>query len=416
MTQAGGALGKFGLNPIEIKAGKKTKTFSGNLYSGMAQTLSRRIKKEEYQDLFKEMNVIIFDEAHKQSFNSLMPCIAENTIVIGATATPHRESNQKSLDDFYQKIVEVTTISELIELGFLSKPISYGVDVDLSSIKMKGRDYDAKSMGDKYDEIQLFHGVYENYMRLTPGKKAIIFAPNISSSMTLVKEFKEKGLPIHHIDGETPKKERREILEWFDKTPDAMLSNVGILNAGFDQPDIEVVILYRATKSLPLFLQMVGRGSRVTQTKYTFTILDFGNNIKRHGFWENDQKWSLRRKRKKEGLAPVKDCPSCFAILPAQVMTCEHCGHEFERTEKEEEEKIIAELQLLTGKQAQAKAKTASFEELELIAKAKNYKKGWVFHQLRTREQLEAYAKTKGYHKNWVNYQLEMRENQNAEL
>ena len=65
-----------------------------------------------------------------------------------------------------------------------------------------------------------------------------------------------------------------------------MISNVGILNAGFDCPDIDVVILYRATMSLPLFLQMVGRGSRTTQSKSNFTILDFGNNIQRHGFWE----------------------------------------------------------------------------------------------------------------------------------
>lgn len=184
-------------------------------------------------------------------------------------------------------------------------------------------------MGDKYNEIELYHGVYENYTRITPNKKAIIFAPNVLSSKILVDDFKDKGLPIEHLDGETPKKKRREILEWFESTPNAMISNVGILNAGFDSPGVEVIILYRATKSLPLFLQMCGRGSRVTETKSKFTILDFGNNIHRHGFWEQDRAWSLKKKIKKEGVAPVKDCPSCSAIIPASVMECKYCGHIF---------------------------------------------------------------------------------------
>src|SRR5690606_41971324 len=62
------------------------------------------------------------------------------------------------------------------------------------------------------------------------------------------------------------------VLKWFADSPNGILCNVGILTRGFDQPDIEVVILYRATKSLPLFLQMVGRGSRTTPTKKDFYI------------------------------------------------------------------------------------------------------------------------------------------------
>ena len=74
------------------------------------------------------------------------------------------------------------------------------------------------------------------------------------------------------------RKERDRILGWFENTKGAVLCNCGILTAGYDCPDIEVIILYRATTSLPLFLQMVGRGSRVTDVKREFTILDFGNN------------------------------------------------------------------------------------------------------------------------------------------
>tara|TARA_R110002051_G_scaffold308116_1_gene379544 strand:- start:28537 stop:29970 length:1434 start_codon:yes stop_codon:yes gene_type:complete len=413
ITQAGGTLDKFGLKPVEIKSGRKLKSFNALLYTGMAQTLCRRIKTKEYQEFFNSIDLFIFDESHKQSFNRLMPFVPERATVIGATATPHREKNQTSLDEFYNGLVEGVSISKLIELGFLSRPESYGVKVDLSGIKTKGGDYDDKTMGDKYDEIQLYHGVYENYMRITPNQKAIIFAPNIKASKTLVCDFKDKGLPIEHLDGETPTAERKRILKWYKETSNAMISNVGILNAGFDDPSILVVILYRATKSLPLYLQMVGRGSRVINgVKDKFTILDFGNNIARHGFWEQDREWSLKRKPKSDGVAPVKDCPSCFAMLPASVPDCKYCGHIFEKTEKEKQEEVIAELQKLTYAQIQDEVKTANFERLHQIATAKGYRKSWIYYHLKTEEELINYANWKGYHINWVNHQLNMRKNE----
>ena len=153
INQAGGTLQEFGLKPIEIKAGKKLKSFNGLLFTGMAQTLCRRIKLEEYQTFFKKLDLIIFDECHKQTFSKLFEYIPDTTTVIGATATPHRATNQESLEDFYQAITEVCPIGYLIKNGFLSKANSYGVQVDLSGIKTKGGDFDEKTMGDKYDEL-----------------------------------------------------------------------------------------------------------------------------------------------------------------------------------------------------------------------------------------------------------------------
>lgn len=406
LMQSGGALSKFDLTPIEIKPSNRPKELKGVLYTAMAQTLVRRIKNNLYKEWIDNLDLIIIDEAHKQTFNTILDCINQKTTVIGATATPFRDSNQKSLDSYYQNIIDEVSISDLINLGFLAKPNSYGVKVDLSNVKTKGNDYDSESMGNMYDEIKLYDGVYENYMRVTPNKKAIIFASNIKSSKKLVDELSDKGLPIKHIDGTTPKKERREILKWFKDIPNAMISNVGILNAGFDEPSIEVVILYRATKSISLFLQMCGRGSRVTKTKKEFTILDFGNNISQHGFWEQERQWSLKKKKKKRGVAPVKDCPECFAMLPSRVMECTECGHEFEKTIKEKEKEIIIELQKMNYSQLQKEIKKADFVKLEQIQKAKGYKKGWIYHQLKTKKDLVDYANYKNYSYKWVQYQL----------
>lgn len=410
LSQAGGSLEKFGIKPIEIKPNKKLKNLNGIIYVGMAQTLKRRVKDKMYYDFLNDLDLVILDECHKQEFNDLMPYFNNKTVVIGATATPHREGNQISLHEFYKEIIEVTTISELISIGFLAKPNSYGVKIDLSNVKTKGGEYDQDQVAKVYDEVKMYHGVYDNYIRLTPNKKGIIFASNISSSIQLVQDFKNKGLPIEHLDGNTPTAERKRILQWFKETPNALISNVGILNAGFDEPNIEVVILYRATKSISLFLQMVGRGSRVTENKKEFTVLDFGNNIQRHGFWEQDRNWNLVKKKKKEGLAPVKDCPECGYILPARLMECPGCKHIFEKTEREEEEELIVELSKLNYQQIKDEVKTADFKKLEQIAKAKGYKKTWIYYHLKTESDLINYAKYKGYHKSWVDYQLKIRE------
>lgn len=68
---------------------------------------------------------------------------------------------------------------------------------------------------------------------------------------------------------------------------------MGILTTGFDVPDIEAIILNRATRSLTLYHQMIGRGSRVTESKKEFTVVDMGNNMARFGLWEEKVDWNL---------------------------------------------------------------------------------------------------------------------------
>ncbi|MEC8248077.1 MAG: helicase-related protein, partial [Bacteroidota bacterium] len=91
--------------------------------------------------------------------------------------------------------------------------------------------------------------------------------------------------PIAHLDNTTTKKERANILKWFKETPNAILTSVSILTTGFDEPSVEAIILNRATKSLTLYYQMIGRGSRIFNNKNNFEVVDLGNNLHRFGPW-----------------------------------------------------------------------------------------------------------------------------------
>lgn len=399
-SQSDSVLCKLGMNPQLIKPNEKV-DLNESLFVGMIQTIMRRI--DMMKDWINSLDLIIIDEAHKSIFDNLFKHVNDKTYVIGATATPFREGKQRALSEFYTNIIQVIDTPELINKGNLSKPISYGVKIDLKGVKTKGGDYDEKSLADKYSEIKLFHGVYDNYTRICNGKKAIVFCPNIDSSKELVQSFIDKGLPAMHVD--CYMSNRDEIIDWFENTPGAILSNYGILTTGFDCPTIEVVILYRATKSLPLFLQMVGRGSRVTSSKSDFIILDFGNNIRQHNYWEEPRSWTLSKKEKKEGAASIKEC-KCGYLLYASIMECPECGHIFEKSTVEKEKDIIVELQELSKTRLNNRIAKADFKELELIAVAKGYSKNWIFHQLKSPNDFREYGKYKGFKPAWAEMQI----------
>jgi type I site-specific restriction endonuclease len=119
----------------------------------------------------------------------------------------------------------------------------------------------------------------------------LIFNNGIITSLHVYDSFRHAGYNIRHLDNTTSSEDRKDILQWFKKTPDAILTSVGILTTGFDEPTVESIILNRATKSLTLYFQMIGRGSRRLPNKENFTVIDLGNNALRFGLWDNPIDW-----------------------------------------------------------------------------------------------------------------------------
>jgi len=403
LKQSNGALDLFGIKPTLIEASKTRLDVSGNCFIAMAQTFSRRKDASEYTDLLNRMDLVIIDEAHKQTFNPLLPYINPNAVVIGATATPLRRGNQECLSKFYQVLHNPVQVQELIDQGFLANPVTYGANQDLSGIRMKGNDYDTEQMASVYSKRRVFDGVVQNYGRHCRGKKAIVFASNIASSKEVCDALQYAGYNARHVDGEMGKHDRADIIQWFKHTPDAILCNCDLMTTGFDEPTIEVIILYRATASLPLFMQMVGRGSRVTPTKKEFTILDFGNNVQTHGFWENRHQWSLKKKRKKksDGVGGAKNCKGCEAIIPVGAMKCKHCGYEYQRKPQEQGEMV--DLHLMTKAQGMQLATTSSMYQKAQLAKAKVISPYWVLHnQCKTKAEALEFIRFMGWKPGWA--------------
>ena len=152
-------------------------------------------------------------------------------------------------------------------------------------------DYTVKSSEDLYTNNDMLSKLVCAYEERCVNKKTLIFNNGINTSLIVYDTFKSAGFQIKHLDNTATKKERANILKWFKETPNAILTSVSILTTGFDEPTVESIIINRATKSLTLYYQMIGRGSRVLETKSNFDVIDLGNNFYRFGEWASDINW-----------------------------------------------------------------------------------------------------------------------------
>lgn len=400
LTQSGGALTKLGLKPEEIIAGSKP-NLKLQLHISMVETLNRRLSDSNYLELLKNLDLLIIDEAHKRAFDKILDLVPDSVKVLGFTATPHRAGKKNQLISQYSEIVEGISIPSLIKLGYLAKPNYYGVEIDLSKVEQKRGDYDQNQVANEFSKNQIFKGVVSNWVNLTPNTKTIIFSSNIKSSKEVCQAFEKSGFECKHLDSKMNVKSRKEVLRWFKDTPNGILSNVGILTTGFDDPNIETVILYRATRSLPLYLQMVGRGSRFTEIKSSFNVLDFGNNITTHGFWHEDQIWSLEYTPPRPlGERVLKNCKSCGNFIQSSASNCPDCGYVYKKLKREEK---IAELKKLEPRELRTRSKRGGYKTLLNYSKAGLVSPYWALHQIKSVDEAKMFIKDMGWKHTWYN-------------
>ena len=142
-----------------------------------------------------------------------------------------------------------------------------------------------------------------------------------------------------------------------------------------------------------------------------FFLLDFGQNVQRLGTYHQQREWSLSHIiSKNEGIASVKTCPKCQALVIASARYCKYCNYEFEKT-KEEKVAELVEVNYAQYIPQKLNFSKMSFEELDEYAKQRGYKKGFIYRQvyLNWGEQgLKDYAKKHGFHHSWFEHQLKI--------
>lgn len=258
-------------------------------FVAMVETLKNRLNEDKLE--LDQIGMVIIDEAHYNSFRKLFKYF-DNCFILGVTATPLSSNMKLPMNEIYDELLVGEPVQALVDRGFLAKATTYTYDVALGSLKVGiNGDYTVKSSEELYSNNLMQEKLLYAYEEKSLGKKTLIFNNGINTSLNVYETFKAEGYDIMHLDNTNSKQERAAILKWFKETPNAILTSVGILTTGFDEPSVETIILNRATKSITLFYQMIGRGSRVFGDKKEFTVLDLGNNTARFGLWGSPLNW-----------------------------------------------------------------------------------------------------------------------------
>lgn len=218
-------------------------------------------------------DAVIVDEAHHIMAASYQKALAPfpNAKVMGITATPNR-SDKKNLLSFFENVADSISLFELINAGYLSRIVirSFPLNINVSGVKQSKGDYDSNALGTTLEPYlgAIAKEIRENAMF----RRVLVFCPLIATSKKFVEACRAEGINAAHVDGTSD--DRKEIAARFAAGEFELVSNAMLWTEGFDDPGIDCILNLRLTRSLSLYQQIVGRGTRVAPQKHNLLLLD----------------------------------------------------------------------------------------------------------------------------------------------
>lgn len=226
---------------------------------------------------------IIIDEAHHSIASGYQKLweMYPNSKKLGVTATPWR-MNHCGFRSLFSEIILSKPIEWFVNEHYLSNYDYISIRRNsetqkaVNSIDRYGvdGDYLESELSNVFDCDHIRAELYKSYKKFADGKKGIIYAIDRRHAANILDLYASHGVSIRMIDGTTPADERQSIIDDFKDGVVRVIVNVNIFSEGFDCPDIEFIQLARPTRSLTMYLQQVGRGLRISDSKEKSLILD----------------------------------------------------------------------------------------------------------------------------------------------
>ena len=324
-------------------AGLRKYATDDDVVIGGIQTASRRAYG------FGRRELVIIDEAHlcsdreESMYQKMLSALLEENPkmrVVGLTATPYRtgEGPLCGKDRTFQKIVYEAQTGKLIQEGFLC-PITNKTaeaSVDTSGIRQRGGEFIPNEMIEAFESgDNVARACVEMIEKCSDRKSVLVFSSGVHHAEEIAGIVSQAtGERVGVVTGETFDMERVELLRQFRRQDLRWLVNCDVLTTGFDAPCIDAIAVMRATLSPGLFAQMVGRGLRKHESKGDCLILDYGENIKRHGSLDDPNYGRSSGSVSGKGTAADnngrgKQCPECSIDIAPSCRFCPECGYAF---------------------------------------------------------------------------------------
>ncbi len=374
------------------------------------QTLNRRRRS------WPEADWVILDEAHgttARQYDGLF-LRYDGAIILGPTATPFRLSRKQPLSNRYEIIVAGPQTADLIQQGYLVKPIVYGYppeQLDLQTVHTVAGDYCRQEIAIRCNTDDMIAMLVQEWRRVADQRRTLAFAVNRAHAQHMATAFSAAGISADYIDGETPSTDRQLKYARLRSGQTLVLANCAVLAEGFDEPTVEALILARPTKSKALYLQQVGRGLRISPEtgKTNCVIIDQAGNAWRLGLPTDPLLLSLEGQLEHySGLAPIKRCPECYHLLPAGATICPECHYRLSPPQSLRSDLPVT-LDIIREQPVDRKVIRLMLK-LKQKQESSGYRPGWVYfafvkqHKHPTLPELQVLAQLLGYEPGWAWY------------
>jgi DNA repair protein RadD len=370
-----------------------------------------------------EAQLVIIDECHRSLSAGYLRILrhyqARGAVILGLTATPVRSDGRglgeilKVIDEHgalvldaagapvtfaaFEDLVVGATYLDLYADGFLVDQRVWTIPAsqlaELETIKITGGDYDQAALAKLLDVSGLVGDIVERWLARAQGRPTICFAVNRDHSRHIAERFAAAGVRAIHVDALSEDELRdhvgRRLLLPYDH-PERLdvVCNVDVFTEGFDAPGISCIILARATKSVRIYLQQVGRGSRPAPGKVDCYVHDHAGCAIEHGMPQWPREWSLEGRSKKAKLKspPTCVCEQCRAVWPGGTEICTAplpdstvCGWVFPPPPPRESPPEEQDGELVEVRAATREEMLAAWEEI--CAARGRRKPGWCHHE-----------------------------------
>lgn len=316
-----------------------------------------------------EADLIVIDEGHLAVSKGYKDFLMQyDCPVLSVTATPF-----SPMGHLADTIIRPITFDELVEQGYLCPPRYFAPTMpDLKGVHSNKDDYIQTELAECMDKGNLIGDLVHHYIKLASGRKAVCFAVNIRHSRNICDAFNSAGIPAIHADADSSVEERLGAIEKLRTGEASILCNVGIFNLGVDIPFLDCLILARPTKSINLYRQQLGRGTRPHSGKTDFLVLDHASNVMRHGFINEELPAVLTTETKIPVPKSMVTCLNCFAVFSSS--RCPNCGNE--------NEVRFRKIEIKDGELKELRPEDLVKRDIKALKaerKAKGYKRGWIY-------------------------------------
>jgi len=301
----------------------------------MAQTVSRRTAGKIVWTKYSNDDLMIIDEAHHAAAAGWTRAMQQwPGRILGMTATPWRLSHKEGFDHLFDALLCGPSVVDLQSDDHLCGaqvlwPSTQWI-IRGGAVGMDGDFTDAGIEAANQANIMTAGGL-KFWQEHAQDRQTIVYAVSVDHARNLAAFFRDAGVPAAAMLGETKDEERAALMAAFKRGILRVLVNVAVATEGFDLPDASCVVITRPTRSLTLYLQMVGRGLRPKKDGGNCLILDLAANAELHGLPEDDREWSLEPRAEEDdvGDAVTVWCERCDTVSPAASHTCQNCDAPF---------------------------------------------------------------------------------------